>query len=228
MKPDSCRLSCVSRETAEMNQHELNRLADWLGIEWSTQQRERLLRYESWLLDEAIPAGGIGPGEGSRLFDRHIADSLAFLRLLAPNARSLLDVGSGVGLPAIPMAIARPEMAVTILDRAERRTRLAGRALRILGLENAVTRTVDVASVEETFEVITFRASLGLDDAAVTFLRLARERGIGLFAWSRLTDPKSPPDPPDDTIFRLVSEGSGILATPAWIVRMQRSQPTEE
>jgi 16S rRNA (guanine527-N7)-methyltransferase len=139
-----------------------------------------------------------------------------------------VDVGSGVGLPGIPIAIARPEIAVTILDRSETRTRLAGRALRILGLENAETRTADASSLPGTFEVVTFRASLGIEEAAKAFQQLASERGIGLFAWSRLSDPKSPPDAPDDTIFRLVSEGSGILATPAWIVRMQRSQPIEE
>jgi 16S rRNA (guanine527-N7)-methyltransferase len=211
----------------KMGKRELEQMADWLGVEWSTQQRDQLLRYEAWLLDEAMPAGGLGPGEGPRLFDRHIADSLAFLPLLPPNTGSLVDVGSGVGLPAIPIAIARPEIAVTILDRSERRTRLAGRALRILGLENAETRTADAASVGDTFQVVTFRASLGIDEAVAAFQRLAGERGIGLFAWSRVADPKSPPDPPDDTIFSLVSEGSGILTTPAWIVRMQRSQPTE-
>jgi 16S rRNA G527 N7-methylase RsmG len=211
-----------------MNEKELNQLAEWLGVQWSTEQAERLLRYEAWLLDEAMPAGGIGPGEGSRLFDRHIADSLAFLPLLPPDAESLVDVGSGVGLPAIPIAIARPEIAVTLLDRAETRTRLAGRALRILGLENAETLTSDAATVHDVFDVVTFRASLGIGKAVEAFQRLAGERGVGLFAWSRLTDPKSPPEPPGDTIFRLVSEGSGILTTPAWIVRMQRRLPTEE
>ena len=206
----------------------MDQAAEWLGIEWSTQQRDRLLRYEEWLLEEAMPAGGIGPGEGSRLFDRHIADSLAFLPLLPADTGSVVDVGSGVGLPASPIAIARPEIAVTILDRAEGRTRLAARALRILGLENADTVTADPTSVNATFDVVTFRASLGILPAVGAFQLLAAERGVGLFAWSRRRNPKSPPDPPVDTIFRLVSEGSGTLTTPAWIIRMQRRLPIEE
>lgn len=219
---------CVPRETVTMTDNDPERVAEWLGVSWSESQRGRLLRYEQWLLEEALPAGGIGPGEAPRLFDRHIADSLAFLALTPTRAHSLVDVGSGVGLPAIPIAIARPEMAITIVDRSERRTRLAGRALRILGLENVRTRTSDIASVAETFDVVTFRASLRIGEAVSAFLRLGDEGSVGLFAWSRRVDPKSPPAPPPDTIFQLVSEGSGVLDSPAWILRMQRNRRTEE
>jgi 16S rRNA (guanine527-N7)-methyltransferase len=211
-----------------MGEQELNRIAGRLGIEWSTRQREQMVRYEEWLVEEAIPAGGLGSGEAPRLFDRHIADSLAFLPLIPSTADTLIDVGSGVGLPAIPIAIARPTLEVTILDRSERRIHLAGRALRILGLTNAETRTAEAAGMEDVFDVVTFRASLRIDQAAPVFLGLGNERGVGLFAWSRLPNPKSPPDPPPDTIFSLASVGSGILESPAWILEMQRSQGTEE
>jgi 16S rRNA (guanine(527)-N(7))-methyltransferase RsmG len=214
----------VPCETVTMNENELNRVADWLDVLWTEGQTELLMRYEQWLLEEAMTAGGVGPAEGPRLFDRHIADSLAFLPLIPPTARSLVDVGSGVGLPAIPIAIARPEVAVTIVDRSEKRTHLARRAVRILRLGNVTTKTSDVAEVEATFDVVTFRASLPIGQAVRAFRRLGTEEGIGLFAWSRLADPKSPPDAPSDTIFQLVSEGSGVLDSPAWILRMQRSR----
>jgi len=210
-----------------MTYSDLERVAEWLGVDWSESQRKRLSRYEQWLLDEALPAGGIGPGEAPRLFDRHIADSLAFLALIPSRARSLVDVGSGVGLPAIPIAIALPAMAITIVDRSERRTRLAGRALRILGLENVRTETSDIASVSDTFDVVTFRASLPIGEAVSAFRRVGDEGSAGLFAWSRRVDPKSPPDPRSDTIFQLVSEGSGVLDSPAWILRMQRNRRIE-
>jgi 16S rRNA (guanine(527)-N(7))-methyltransferase RsmG len=209
-----------------MNESDLDRVADWLEVQWSDDQRELLLRYEEWLLEEAIPAGGVGPGEGSRLFDRHIADSLAFLPLIHSNAHSLVDVGSGVGLPAIPIAVARPEMEITILDRSERRTGLAKRAVRILGLENVSTTVLDAAQLRDTFDVVTFRASLQIDQAVQTFRTVGNEGGVGIFAWSRAMNPKSPPDPPADTIFQLIREGAGVLDSPAWILRMQRNRHT--
>jgi 16S rRNA (guanine527-N7)-methyltransferase len=158
------------------------------------------------------------------VFDRHIADSLAFLPLIDARVSTLVDVGSGVGLPGIPIAVARPEIEVTILDRSERRMRLAGRAVRILGLGNVESRTIDVKAVGDVFEVTTFRASLRIEEATRAFQRLSTDQGTGLFAWSRSEVPKSPPQPPSDTIFGLVSEGSGVLDSPAWILRMQRSQ----
>jgi 16S rRNA G527 N7-methylase RsmG len=204
-------------------QHELDKVGDWLGIEWSKDQRQQLLRYQQWLLDEAIPAGGVGPGEAPRLFDRHIGDSLAFLRLIDDEASTLIDVGAGVGLPAIPIAIARPGLAVTLVDRSQRRTGLSGRALRILGIGNVEVRTMDVAEIEGVFDVTTFRASLRIERAATAFLRLTKHGGTGVFAWTRATNPKSPPPPPADTIFSLVSEGAGVLDSPAWFLKMQRS-----
>lgn len=204
-------------------QHELDRVGDWLGIEWSGDQRRLLRLYQQWLLDEAMQAGGIGPGEAPRLFDRHIGDSLAFLRLIDEDAATLIDVGSGVGLPSIPIAIARPSLAVTLVDRSERRTRLSARALRILGLVNVKVRTMEVANIEGSFDIATFRASLRIERAVSEYLRLAAPGGSGLFAWSRAKHPKSPPAPPDDTIFNLVSEGAGVLDSPAWFLRIRRS-----
>jgi len=198
-------------------------IADWLAVRWSDLQMDRLGRYERWLGDEAVVAGGIGPGEGPRLFDRHIADSLAFLTLVGESATSLIDVGSGVGLPGIPIAIARPEIDVMVLDRSERRARLAARAVRILELENVSIANADVAQTQGMYDVVAFRASLPIEDAERAFQRLAAPNGVGIFAWSRRHEPKSPPEPPADTIFSLTPEGVGVLQSPAWLLRMQRS-----
>jgi len=206
------------------SENDLDRIARWLGADWSEDQRTQLGRFQQWLLEEAIAAGGIGPDEAPRIFDRHIADSLAFLSLVDASTPTLVDVGSGVGLPAIPIAIARPELLVTMLDRSERRTQLARRALRILLLENVRTLTKDVTQVREVFAVSTFRGSLPIAAATGAFERLTVDQGMGIFAWSRLQQPKSPPDPPPNTIFTLVSKGAGVLDSPAWFLRIQRSE----
>jgi len=210
--------------------NDLTRVADWLGIRWTASQEEMLRRYAAWLVDEAIPSGGLGPREHSRVFDRHIMDSLAFVPLIRESATSLVDVGSGVGLPAIPIAIALSELAVTVLDRSERRTGLAARAVRILTLENVSTMAMDARSVMETFDVVTFRASLPIDAATTAFQRLAAVDGEGLFAWSRGARPDTAPIDAlavsNDVIFSMTSEGAGVLESTAWILRMQRSRRT--
>ena len=79
-------------------------LAADLGITLSEVQVDQLQTYGRWLADEGVTAGGIGPEEPRRLFDRHLADSLTFLAGIPSSATTLLDVGSGVGLPGIPIA----------------------------------------------------------------------------------------------------------------------------
>ncbi len=208
------------------DEERLHQIAEWLEVDWTSDQTASLLRYQDWLLEEAMVAGGIGPAEAPRLFDRHIADSLVFLGLMGAETSTLIDVGSGVGLPAIPIAIVRPDIAVAIVDRSERRTRLARRALRILGLQNVDVRTADVSGVNDTFDVVTFRAALRLEPATAAFQRLAAEGGTGIYAWSRREQPKSPPEAPLGTIFSLVSKGSHLLDSPAWFLRMQRNRST--
>ncbi len=108
----------------------------------------RLARFGRFLADEAIPAGALGPGEAERLEDRHLHDSLGF-SIAWQGERSpdrLVDVGSGAGLPGIPLAILWPECDVRLVERSGRRAGLLRRASRILDLGNV---TVLQASVED-------------------------------------------------------------------------------
>ncbi|GMR02832.1 MAG: hypothetical protein BMS9Abin20_1183 [Acidimicrobiia bacterium] len=197
-------------------------IARWLGITLTPQQRALLSRYEEWLADEAMAAGGIGPHEEFRLFDRHVADSLAYCKGLPETIETIADIGGGVGLPSIPMAVAFPDTAFTLVDRSERRTRLARRAVRILGLENLVVTTTDVSRVTDTFDVVTFRASVPVGRAAALTLKLTSPGGLGLFGVSRLRDRPKIPGPPDGIAFSLSSEGSEVLDSPFWLLRMYR------
>lgn len=212
----------VSRETVMRDENRLEGVADWLSLKWNDQQREQFDRFEKWLAEEAIVAGGIGPGERQRLWDRHIVDSLVFLRCMSSTALSLVDVGSGVGLPAIPIAIARPDLEVTIVDRAEGRTRLASRACRILKLDNVEVRNVDAGELSETYDVLTFRAALPLDAAAKLFLRIASLDGEGWIALSRTSEPKSPLVAPEGVTVAMRCEDDEVLETPAWLLGMRR------
>ena len=129
----------------------------------------------------------------------------------------------GVGLPGIPLAIAYPRTAVTLLDRSERRTLLAGRALRILSLTNAVTVQDDVSDLTSTYAAATFRASLPIGDALDAARSTLDTGGTAVIGLSRSHPPaRTPPAEPGETI-QLLETPEGILDSPAWHLRMTRN-----
>jgi 16S rRNA (guanine527-N7)-methyltransferase len=104
------------------------------------------------------------------LWTRHIADSLQTLRLLDENDRSLLDLGSGGGLPAIPLAIARRDVLGTVFGLVEPNVRKAA-FLRAVARELALPIVVHACRVQEIDsretlrpDVITSRALAPLSD----------------------------------------------------------------
>jgi len=91
--------------------------------------------YAELLVTQGVVAGVIGPREIDRVWDRHIRNSLAVSPYVARDAR-VVDLGSGAGLPGIPLALARPDLAVTLLEPMARRVRFLEMATG--GLEGAV------------------------------------------------------------------------------------------
>ena len=76
--------------------------------------------FAEFLVGAGIERGLIGPREGERIWDRHIFNCLPVTQLL-PNGASLFDIGSGAGLPGIVIALARPDLQVTLIEPLERR-----------------------------------------------------------------------------------------------------------
>jgi 16S rRNA (guanine527-N7)-methyltransferase len=95
----------------------------------------------------------------------HLLDSLTILPHLS-DARSILDVGSGPGLPGIPIAIARPELDVTLLDSSHKKTTFLQQARADLGLDNVqvVCERVEQWHPARTFDVVVSRAFAELGD----------------------------------------------------------------
>lgn len=122
---------------------------------------ERLPLAESYaaiLAGRAVEWGLIGPRESERVWDRHILNSVAVAAEIGPDAR-VIDVGSGAGLPGIPLALARPDLKVTLLEPLLRRANFLTLAVEELGLEDRVT--VVRARAEDhrgRYDVVTCRA----------------------------------------------------------------------
>jgi len=79
----------------------------------------------------------MGPREGDRLWERHVLNSVAGAGLI-PYGATVVDVGSGAGLPGIPLAVLRPDLMVTLLESLERRFSFLELAAAELGLGGRV------------------------------------------------------------------------------------------
>lgn len=94
-------------------------------------------RYAELLAGPGVTRGVIGPREVDRLWERHLLNS-AVLGELLPDGCRVLDVGSGAGLPGIPLAIARPDLTVVLLESMARRVGWLQEVVGELGLDVSV------------------------------------------------------------------------------------------
>jgi 16S rRNA (guanine527-N7)-methyltransferase len=107
-----------------------------LGVSLDVEQAARLDRYEALLLERAAALGMIAKGDLGRLRERHVLDSLRAVPALPEGAPEIVDLGSGAGLPGIPVAIARPEAHVILAETRRQRIAFLELAAAELGLEN--------------------------------------------------------------------------------------------
>jgi 16S rRNA (guanine527-N7)-methyltransferase len=121
-------------------------------------------RYAELLATEGVVRGLIGPREGARLWDRHLLNC-AVLEELMPSGASVCDIGSGAGLPGLVLAIARPDLAVTLVEPLLRRTTFLEEVVADLGLTGIEVHRGRADSLHgvRTFDVVTSRALAPLD-----------------------------------------------------------------
>ena len=117
---------------------------------------DRLHRYADLLATAGIERGLVGPREKDRIWDRHVLNSSAMVPML-PRTGSVLDVGSGAGLPGVPLALARPDLDVVLLEPLLRRATFLQEVAVELGLSNVRVRRAraeDVAGDEQADAVV--------------------------------------------------------------------------
>jgi 16S rRNA (guanine527-N7)-methyltransferase len=188
---------------------------------------EQAVRYAELLADAGVGRGLIGPREVPRLWERHILNCAVLGELLAEGV-SLCDVGSGAGLPGIPVALARPDVRITLLEPLLRRTTFLEEVVKELGLENV---TVVRGRAEEmigklSVDVVTARAVAPLDRLAGWGLPLLRPYGEmlalkGDLAEQELVDHKSALVKLGAREWSVGTAGVGVVETPTHVVRVQ-------
>jgi 16S rRNA (guanine527-N7)-methyltransferase len=125
-------------------------------------------RYAELLVTDGVERGLVGPREAPRIWDRHLLNCAAIAELV-PSGATVADVGSGAGLPGIVLAVARPDLTVTLIESLARRAAFLTEAVATLGLERV---SVVRARAEECVgklplaDVVTARAVAPLDRLA--------------------------------------------------------------
>jgi 16S rRNA (guanine527-N7)-methyltransferase len=141
---------------------------------------ERARQYAAILADAGVERGLIGPREVPRIWDRHLLNSVAVAELIDPDAR-VADIGSGAGLPGIPLALARPDLRVTLIEPLLRRSEFLLEVVEALGLEIAIVRgRAEEPTVREQvgkMDAVVSRAVASLDKLTKWSLPLLRDGG---------------------------------------------------
>ena len=106
----------------------------WAPVQLSASQVALLDRFEALLQDVAVPKGMVAASDAGELWERHILDSLRLLPLLPSGTLRVVDLGSGAGLPGIPLAVADPELEVTLAETRSARIAFLELAVERLGL----------------------------------------------------------------------------------------------
>ena len=120
---------------------------------------DRIHAYAALLASAGIERGLIGPGEAQRIWERHIFNCLPVTKLLKEGS-IVFDVGSGAGLPGIVIALARPDLRITLIEPLERRVEFLREASEGLNIEVIRGQAQDVRA---TAHYVTARAVAPLE-----------------------------------------------------------------
>lgn len=148
-----------------------------MGLELPPAAVEKLLNFlqllEKW--NQAYNLTAVRDPE--QMVPRHLLDSLSVLPYL--QGPRVLDIGTGAGLPGIPLALARPDLEFTLLDSNAKKTRFATQALHELGLKNVavVQERVEKFHPAEKFDTLIARAFASIPDMLAASRHLCAPNG---------------------------------------------------
>jgi len=115
------------------------------------------VRYAELLCTDGVERGLVGPHERERIWARHLLNSVT-LAALIPAGATVADVGSGAGLPGIPLALVRPDLSITLVEPMARRVEFLAEVRATLGLSVVVERARAEQLAGRRFDVVVARA----------------------------------------------------------------------
>ena len=138
-------------------------------------------KYHDSLATDGSTRGFIGPREVPRLWERHLINCAVVAEVM-PQGATLIDVGSGAGLPGIPLAIARPDLKITLIEPLLKRSTYLNEVVDLLGLDNVTVirgraEEGPVKKQVQGADIVTSRAVAPLGKLAKWSLPLVRKGG---------------------------------------------------
>ena len=190
-------------------------------------------RYAELLADLGVEWGLIGPREAERLWDRHLLNCAAVAELFERGER-VADIGSGAGLPGLPLAIAKPGVRVVLVESLARRAEFLRMVVAELGLDVEVVRgRAEDAAVRETAggcDAVVSRAVASLDKLTRWSLPLLRPGGRmvaikGERATDEMLEHRRVMTRLGATDARVMQCGVSYLSPPTTVVVARRGKP---
>jgi 16S rRNA (guanine527-N7)-methyltransferase len=193
----------------------------------------RAVRYAQILAGAGVERGLIGPREAARLWDRHLLNSVALSELLDPGDQ-IADIGSGAGLPGIPLAVARPDLRVTLIEPLLRRSDFLREVIDDLDMGITVVRgRAEEQTVRQQvgeMDAVVSRAVASLDKLTKWSMPLLRPGGRmlamkGERGEDELREHRRGMESAGAVDARVVTCGGDYLNPPAIVVTARRREP---
>jgi len=148
-----------------------------MGIDLAPPIRRKLLKFLQYLERWNSAYNLTAVRDPEQMVPRHLLDSLSVLPFL--QGSRVLDIGTGAGLPGIPLALARPELTFTLLDSNAKKTRFVTQAIHELGLQNVqvVQERVEKFHPTEKFDTLIARAFASIPDMLAASRHLCSSHG---------------------------------------------------
>lgn len=179
--------------------------------------------YAAALVRDGDLLGLLGPRELPRLWTRHILNSAVVVELIR-EGKSVADIGSGAGLPGIPLAIACPNSHFTLIEPMERRSDWLTQVAEDLGLSNVTVLRARAEEVGEVFDIATARAVSALPKLLRLAVPMVRHGGEilalkGSKAADEVLEAKKLQKKLGIAGFEILTTGTKFLAEPTVVVR---------
>ena len=156
----------------------------YAGINLNDEQIEKFEKLANFLLEANKITNLTAIRDLDGIFTKHFLDSLTLLNAIPNEAKNIIDIGSGAGFPGLPIAIARPEIQVTMVESIGKKSSFIKQCIEILSLTNAkvINDRAEKLSPDnkfkEKFDVVTARAVTALPELIKLCIPFINKKGL--------------------------------------------------